>query len=105
MAQPQVPVMQWPFRMGGFNSSEISYVEQDTPEEIEQCVALLLTTRPGDFPDEPTIGLPDPAFRQGGISEADIQAVVRRWEPRAEINFTGDQLVALTQTLDIEVSA
>lgn len=104
MAQPQVPVMQWPFRMGGFNSSEIAYVEQDTPEEIEQCVALLLTTSPGGFPDEPTLGLPDPAFRQGGVSESDIDSVVHRWEPRAQVNFTSDELVSLTQTLGIEVS-
>lgn len=99
----QVPHMQWPFRMGGVNSSGIAFVEQDSPEEIEQCVALVLVTRPGDFPDEPTLGLIEPAFRQGGVSQADIEAAVHRWEPRAQINFTSDELVAVTQTLGIEV--
>lgn len=90
--------------MAGFNSSQIAYVEQDSPEEIEQCVALLFTTRPGDLPDEPTFGLAEPAFRQGGVTQTDLEATVRRWEPRAQVHFTGDELVSLTQTLDIEVS-
>jgi len=91
--------------MAGFNSSQIAFVEQDSPEEVEQCVSLLFATRPGDLPDEPTFGLSEPVFRQSGVTKADLEAAVRRWEPRAQINFTGDEFVALTETLGIEVSA
>ncbi|HSZ70256.1 MAG TPA: hypothetical protein VK756_07830 [Solirubrobacteraceae bacterium] len=100
----EVPVMKWPFRMGGFNSSEIAYVEQDTPEEVAQCVAMVFSVEQGALVDAPKLGLPDPTFRIGGVSEATLLAVAQRWEPRAALNLTRDTIVALAQAVDVEVS-
>jgi hypothetical protein len=106
MSQPlEAPCMAWPFRMGGFNASEIPFVEQDSAEEIAQCVAMVFSVDEGDLVDEPTLGLPDPTFRTGGVSEAPLTSVAQRWEPRAALNFTRDELVALAQTVDVEVAS
>jgi hypothetical protein len=101
----EAPCMAWPFRMGGPDASEIPFVEQDTPEEIAQCVAMVFSVAEGDLVDEPTLGLPDPTFRIGGVSEATLTSVAQRWEPRAALNFTRDELVALAQTVDVEVAS
>ncbi len=105
MAEPlEVPVMEWPFRMGGYNQSEIAFVEQDSPEEVAECVAMVFSVERGALVDEPTLGLIDPSFRVGGVSEATLLAVAQRWEPRATLAFTLDQIVQLAQAVDIEVS-
>ena len=80
-------------------------VEQDSVEEIAQCVALILSTEPGAFPDEPQLGLPGAPFNVGGISLSALEAAVRRWEPRALLNFTRDELAHLAQTVGVEVSS
>lgn len=102
--QPDVaePCLAWPFRMAT-DESHVAFVEQDTPEEVEQCVALVLATRPGEFPDEPDFGLPDPTFVEGGIAEADLTAVIRKWERRAQTFFTLDELLGFAQEISIEV--
>jgi hypothetical protein len=105
MAELEVPVMEWPFRMGGFNQSEIAFVEQDSPEEVAECVAMVFSVEKGSLVDEPKLGLPDPSFQAGGVSEATLLAVAQRWEPRATLTFTLDQIVQLAQVVDIEVSA
>lgn len=104
--QPDVPepVLKWPFRMAA-DESHIDFIEQDTPQEYEQCVALTLITRPGEFPDESDFGLPDPTFTEGGVSEADLVAVVRRWEPRAHLFFTQDELIGFAQEVGIKVKS
>lgn len=105
MSQPAVDeaVLKWPFRMAE-DESHIPFIEQDTAEEYEQCVALVLTARPGEFPDEPDFGLPDPAFTEGGVAEADLAAVVRKWEPRAHLFFTLDELIGFAQEVGIQVT-
>jgi len=95
--------MAWPFRMGGYNSSEIPYVEQDSPEEITQNVAMIYSVHKGDLVDEPDLGIPDPTFTDG-VSEAELVAVAQQWEPRAAVNFSRDELVRLIQTIDAGVS-
>jgi hypothetical protein len=104
--QPAVPepVMRWPFRMAP-DESHIPFIEQDTPEEHEQCVALVLGSLPGEFPDEPDFGLPDPVFDEGGVSEVDLAAVIRRWEPRAHTSFTLDELIGFAQELGIQINS
>lgn len=102
--QPDVPepVLKWPFRMAS-DQSRIVFIEQDEPEEVEQCVALTLLARPGEFPDEPAFGTPDPTFSEGGVAEAALAAVLRKWEPRALLFFTLDELIGFAQEVAIEV--
>lgn len=98
----ETPQLQWPFRINS-QGTALAFVEQDTSIEVAQCVALLFTARPGDFTDDPEFGLPDPTFETDGVSESELESVVSRWEPRAELNFTGEQLVDLLQTFDVNV--
>ena len=105
MAEPaEAPCMVWPFRMAGPDQNEIPYVEQDTPEEIEQCTGMLFTVEQGSLTDAPGLGLPDPAFRRGGVPEGALTAIAAMWEPRAILTFTVDELVALAQTVGVTVS-
>lgn len=96
--------MQWPFRMGGFNGSQIPFVEQDGDEEVAQCVALVFTASPGDVVDDPKFGLTDPTFRPGGVSVAALEAAANTFEPRALLRFAREELVGIAQTVDVEVS-
>jgi hypothetical protein len=98
------PVLKWPFRMAE-DESHIPFIEQDTAEEYEQSVALVLTTRPGGFPDEVNFGFPDPTFSEGGVAAADLAAAVRKWEPRAHLYFTLDELIGFAQEVGIQVKS
>jgi hypothetical protein len=104
MATLQVPVMSWPFRMGGVNASEIAYIEQDSGQEIAQCVGMVFSVRRGDLVDEPQLGISDPSFVAGGLTEAALVAAAQEWEPRAAINFSRDEIKGIAQTMGIEVS-
>lgn len=103
MRQLQVPVMAWPFRMGGVNASEIAFVEQDSEQEVAQCVAAVLSVRRGDLVDEPQLGIDDPTFLLGGTTETALLAAVREWEPRASTNITADEIKGIAQTVGVEV--
>lgn len=57
-------------------------VEQDSPAEIAQSVALLLATRPGERRSVPEYGSDDPLYT--GLSPEDVNAAVEMWEDRAD---------------------
>lgn len=57
-------------------------VEQDSPAEIAQSVALLLSTRPGERRSVPDYGTEDP--RGAGLDADELNAAVAEWEDRAD---------------------
>jgi phage baseplate assembly protein W len=72
-----------PFRLVG---GRVAVVEQDSIEEITQCVEACLSTRLGSLVDLPEFGIPDELFKQ--IPDVDIDAVraaVEECEPRAAL--------------------
>lgn len=97
------PVMAWPFRIGGFNSSEMQYIEQDEAEEIAQCVTFIFASQPGQLIDDPELGLARPIFRDGGIPVIELEETARNFEPRSRLTITQNTLIALAQTVDINV--
>ena len=101
----ETPRTGWPFRMGGINADQIVFVDQDDPVEVEQCVAAVFSVTQGDLVDEPKLGLPDPTFRDGGVRENTLVSVAQRWEKRAVVTFTRDELVGIAQNLDIQVGS
>lgn len=101
---PKIPVMAWPPRMNA-QGTAWEMVEQDSTDEVAQCVGFLFTCQPGQLIDEPTMGLVDPSFEENGVTAADLENVVQRWEPRALLQFEKDDLVALAQTVDIVVES
>jgi len=63
-------------------------VEQDTADDIANCVRTLLSTPTGARLAVPDYGVVDPTF--AGVNEAEIAAAVTEWEPRADITVTTD---------------
>lgn len=57
-------------------------LEQDSPAEVAQSVALLLSTRPGERRSVPDYGSDDPLF--AGVSAEDVAAAIETWEDRAD---------------------
>lgn len=60
----------------------LAAVEQDSPAEVAQSVALLLATRPGERRSVPDYGTDDPTFT--GLDVDEIHAAIEQWEDRAD---------------------
>lgn len=78
----RTPHFRVPFRM---TRQGVATVEQDTVEEITQCVFAVLATEVGSRQEEPDFGILDQSFVQGGADLEDIEAAVSDWEPRASL--------------------
>lgn len=77
-----VPHLAFPFRMMAGGS--VSVVEQDSLEEIGQCVEVFLRTTQGERIEIPEYGIGDPVFDVNLDTEAIISDLLE-WEPRAEV--------------------
>jgi phage baseplate assembly protein W len=78
-----VPHFAFPFRVG---PSGMATVEQDSLEEIAQCVEVVVRTRPGDRIENPELGVTDLTFSADPVPDrAVITAAVEVWEPRASV--------------------
>lgn len=99
---PLIPHLKVPLTIGVDGHAEV--VEQDTWEEVAQCVQVLLMTRIGDRIESPEYGIPDQVFTT--VPDLlTIQAAIERWEPRARTTLTDDQdwLDELIRRLIVEV--
>jgi phage baseplate assembly protein W len=77
-----VPHFAHPFRVD--TSGSVAVRDQDSDEEIAQCVQVLLSTTVGERLEVPTYGIPNPVFReQSPVDDANMAAAVRKWESRA----------------------
>lgn len=88
MTQPDsVPHFAFPFRFaeGGVPRT----VEQDTLEEIEQGVKVLVLTERGERIEVPDFGIPDLTF-QTSIDVQSIREAAQDWDERAEVAFAED---------------
>lgn len=75
----QVPHLRVPFVV--VNGSA-SVVEQDTLDEVVQCVQVLLGTPEGTREELPSYGIPDLAFATG-LDLLGVRHALETWEPRA----------------------
>lgn len=99
----RVPHFEVPLRMSG---PSFAVVEQDSPEEVEQCVLAVLETPQGSRIDAPGFGRPDLLFAQLGADTTaqPYLAAVDEWEPRSEV--VGEALIEeLTERIVIKESA
>jgi phage baseplate assembly protein W len=104
MHKDDVPKISFPFRMVSSGKNAV-YVEQDSDEEVMDCVEVLLRTEVGSREEIPEFGLPDQAFRLGGVDIQVVLASVNRWEPRARRSgISADQIEELVQTSRIEIT-
>jgi phage baseplate assembly protein W len=77
----QIPHFSFPFR---FERRGAAVVEQDSLEEIEHCVMVLLATRRGSRVELPDYGIDDPTFLKHMDLDA-IEAAISEWEERADV--------------------
>jgi phage baseplate assembly protein W len=77
-----VPHFALPFRVTAAGS--VAVVEQDTFEEIAQCVGVLFSTTRGERLELPDYGIPNPVFQaEAAVNTAELAMAVKQWEPRA----------------------
>lgn len=81
MADLDTPQFDLPFRLTDDGAAE---VEQDSSEEVTDCVETLLRTRLGSVEENPDYGISDPTFEEGGVDLDEIQTAIGQWEPRAD---------------------
>jgi hypothetical protein len=79
---PDQPHIRNPFNFGPHGESPKTN-EQDSPEEIEDCVENILRYTEGFRDDLADFGIPDQAFKQAPISMAPIIEKILKYEPRA----------------------
>jgi phage baseplate assembly protein W len=71
-----------PFRVNTSGSAAV--LDQDSEEEIAQCVRVLMSTTVGERIELPDYGIPSPVFSTMSThDDADMAAAVGKWEPRA----------------------
>lgn len=83
-AYPETPHLAWPVRLDG---DHLAAVEQDTGEDVAQCVQVVVSTPKGSCDWLPDFGVDDQTFNQGGADPGEFEAAIREWEPRADIEI------------------
>ena len=93
-----VPHFAIPFRFAG---PQAAVVEQDSIDEIAYSVYTVLVTPQGSRVDLPEFGLPDLTFTTQPIDREVIRATIEEWEPRALVEFSDDDLVAMARSVGV----
>lgn len=94
-----VPKLRVPLEMGatGFRT-----VEQDSLDDVAQCVYAVMATERGSRIEDPDFGITDPTFEQGGMDVGEALLQIGTWEPRANVTIEQD-IVDLTDAVTVEV--
>lgn len=83
----ETPKLRLPMTLVG---SSLAVIEQDSDDEIAQCVRVICSFPQGTREDLLEFGIGSYELRQlHKIEATEIAAQVRRWEPRAEVDATG----------------
>jgi phage baseplate assembly protein W len=97
----ELPHFDLPFR---FASPQAAVVEQDSIEEIAECVLAILLCPLGYRVELPEFGIEDPTFSTPRVDQGAIRKTIEAWEPRAQLLLTQetdalDQLIQRVQVL------
>jgi phage baseplate assembly protein W len=79
-----VPHFRFPFAIGAGGTFEV--IEQDSEDDIGQCVQVLLSTEVGSRVELPEYGIEDPTFTTR-IDTPGIISAIQDWEPRADVTM------------------
>jgi hypothetical protein len=102
---PEVPHLRWPLRLTP--AGHLAQVEQDTLEDVRQCVAILVATPVGARPLAPEDGVEDPTFGPGWSPVA-LRRAIEAQEDRAAVDVQvtplplGEERVQVTVDLVAE---
>jgi len=91
-----VPHFALPFR---FVNPQAAVTEQDSIEEIADCVYAILVCPQGFRVEQLDFGLPDPTFSLGGPDLEEIRTAIETWDERAAVTLATqpeayDELIA-----------
>lgn len=102
----ETPHFALPFKFGGISGGAIIN-EQDSTDDVLDCVKVILAYPIGSREDLPKFGVPDILFKQITTSAITgrLLASIVAWDPRAEllINERPDIFDALVRQLRIRV--
>jgi hypothetical protein len=99
----KIPHIAWPLRLT--DDGTLAVVEQDTIEDVRQCVRVLRRTPLGARPLAPLVGVPDPTF-SAGVDPEDLEERLEdedTGEPRAEVTVTATPIENGRQRIRIAV--
>lgn len=103
MPYPEIPHLAWPLEL--LPNGALATVEQDTIEDIEQCVHVLLKMPAGSRPLAPLVGrVDDETFIGTDADELETRLTDPDvGEPRAVVSVTVDGK-APDQTVSVEIA-
>jgi phage baseplate assembly protein W len=87
MPDIDTPQFDLPFRFEAKDDGTVqaAVVEQDSTQDVLNCVEAVLRTPLGYREELPDFGVEDPTFRQMPVDPSRIAQAIERWEPRANI--------------------
>lgn len=97
---PIIPKFKVPFKV---ENGQAQVIEQDTADEVAQCVEAVIRTEVGTRDDRPQFGIADVAFTQGDSAASVIRQAVNRWEPRASTDVV-EEIVGTEGNVDVQVN-
>jgi phage baseplate assembly protein W len=104
---PQQPHFAVPFRISvqGHGTPTALVTEQDTEEEIFDCVETVLRYETGYRIEKPEFGTPDQTFAEPIPDTSRIFEAIDTWEPRAEPIITAkpDEFDALISRVKVAI--
>lgn len=97
-----VPHFDLPFRLVG---SSFATVEQDSIDDVANCVEAILRTRVGYRTWVPEFGSPEYVLKRSPFGTEDVMAIISAQEPRAEmmVQESIDSYDELIDRLHIEI--
>lgn len=100
MADINIPHFAYPVRFGVGGS--IATVEQNSVEDVMNCVAAACKTERGSRLYVPGFGIDDPTFEEVPLDTTTLLAQIRESEPRSN-NIADETITELVDTLKIGV--
>jgi hypothetical protein len=97
-----VPHFDLPFR---FRFGEAVTVEQDSIEDVGNCVFTIVSVHTGWREEVPSFGIPDQVFRKTGRGVEELYALVTSQEQRAEVimHDSTDRFDDLVERINVAV--
>lgn len=104
---PDNPHFAIPFKIGtiGHGDPTALVTEQDSEEEIFDCVEVILRYETGYRIEKPEFGTPDQTFAEPTPDTTRVFEAIDRWEPRAEpiIEVNLDEFDALISRVKVAI--
>ena len=89
----------YPLTMDG---AGFATVDQDSLDDVADCVEVLVSTQRGSRLELPTYGVDDPVGTRN-LDDADVLAQIAEWEPRAVVDADDVTLVDGVADLVLDV--